>query len=1112
MRSKGLIQILTILVGMSSFSGAQKTGPTPAPAASLPPSAVYAKLPLTFEANRGQAAPQVNFVSRGKGYTAVLTAGGLILSLRSNSAAGEPSALQSDSNATLQFNLVGASKNPMAVGEDHQPGIVNYFVGNNPRNWRTKIQTYARVRYKNVYPGIDLIYYGNHQQLEYDFSVAPGADPTQIQFQIQGADDLQLDSEGNLNLTIGTRNVNFRSPVIYQESNGNRVPVDGGYFLKDSTHLGFQLRHYDASKPVVIDPVLVYSTYLGGSGADQATGIAVDGSGNVYVTGYTDSTDFPLTTIGTPAANTDHIFVAKLDATGANLLYADYIGGNGDDYGMALVLDGSNNVYVTGMTESSNFPVVNPFQGQQPGPYSGFLTKVSADGSSLVYSTYLGGSTYDEPTGLAIDGLGQAHVAGYTMSQNFPVANAYQSTASPNQAGYYGSYGFVTKFSADGSALVYSTFFGGNSNVALNCGYPCYPSPYNSISGIAVDNSDSAYVTGSTNTYNFPTTSGAYLASDTLQQDENAAFVSKFGSSGSLSYSTYFYAQSTSPVTPNAIAVDGSGSAYITGVALSDGTFPITSTSICDPSSSGYACGFAFVTKFDAAGATLMYSTFLGPNNSATPFSIALDANDDAFVVSSTNSDTYTTTNAIEGYAGGADVLLVEIDPLATTQLMSTYLGGSGDEQPAGIAVDAQGNVYVTGSTTSSDFPTTPGAFQTIPGGNTDAFIAKIGAASAPAVSTTPSSLQFAALQVGTTSQAQSVLVRNMGNAPLTITSISSNGDFAQTNNCGNSISAAGSCTLSMTFTPTAAGTRSGSVVIQDDAAGSPHQINLTGVGSGPGISFSPASLSFASAAVGTSSGSQTVTLTNNGTVTLQISNIQISGDYSETNTCPSSLAAGANCTINVTFTPTLSGTRGGSLTVNDNSPDSLQSVSLSGTGADFSLTASPTQNTVKSGSSATYTINATPVGGAFGNSVSLSCSGLPANASCAFSPASPTPGANGTSSTLTISTTSSSSQNSAPFSSHGRPMVAFWMQMQGFGLFGMVLAGSKRNRKKAAIFILLALLVLGMLFMSGCAGGTGIAQQSGGSGNGSGTSYNITVTGTSGALQHSITISLTVQ
>jgi hypothetical protein len=1096
--------LLTILLG-SSLSLAQQTNTTPTSLKGMSGSAVYGKLPLTFEANRGQTHGEVNFISRGKGYTASLTAGGMVLSLRTGSVAKQPSA-SGRTSTTLQFRLLGASKNPVAVGEDPQVGKVNYFMGSDPAQWHTNVPTFGRVRYRNVYPGIDLIYYGNHRQLEYDFAVSPGADPRQIQFEIKGARELALDGEGNLVLSTGNGELHFQSPIVYQESKGRRVAVEGGYAMTDSTHIGFQVAHYDSTKALVIDPVLLYSTYLGGSGSDQPTSIAVDGSGSVYIAGYTDLASFQTTTLGTPSPNTDHVFIAKLDPTGSNLIYADYIGGNSYDYGLALALDSAKEVYVTGSTQSSNFPVVNAYQSQQPGPYTGFLTKVSADGSSLLYSTYLGGNNSDQPSGIAIDNLGDVYVAGYTQSQNFPVANAYQATALPNQGGVYGTYGFLTKFDPSGSSLVYSTYFAGNTNVAEGC---CWPAPYNSISTVTVDASGNAYVAGMTNTYNFPATTGSFLANNSTQGNATVGFVSKFSSSGALDYSTYFYGSSGAPIGIAAIAVDSNGSAYITGSGNSDGTFPITSTSICDPETYGLGCGYAFVTKFDPSGATLLYSTFLGPNNYATPQAIALDTNNDVYVLASTTSSTFNGANAIETYAGGNDLLVAEIDPVGSTQLFATYLGGSQDDQAAGIAVDRDGNIYVAGSTDSNDFPVTSGAFQTVAGGNTDAFIAKIGPESAPAITLTAYSLQFASQPVGTTSQPQTVLLRNMGNASLVISSITATGDFSEFDNCGTSVPAAGSCILSVSFSPTSGGVRNGSVLLRSDAAGSPHSVTLSGTGLGPGASLNPSTLGFADQPIGTSSSAQALTLTNSGNATLNIGSIQLTGDYLQTNNCPAQLQSGASCSINVTFTPKATGTRNGTLTISDNGFNSQQSVSLTGSGSDFSVHGSPTDNTISSGATATYILSVSPIGGSFNHSVSFSCTGLPAQATCTFSPAVVNPGGTGSSTKLSISTVSQAARALPSLPSHSSPVYATLMNLNGLGLVGVVLAGSRKRSKRLVIFMLLAVLVVGMVFMTGCAGGTGIG---GGSKTPSSTTYTVTVTGMYGALQHSLPLTLTVQ
>jgi hypothetical protein len=1110
---------------------------------------------------------------------------------------------------TLQFNLVGAAANPVVIGEDPQPGRVNYFIGNDRSKWRTNVPTYGKVRYRNVYPGIDLVYYGNHRQLEYDFAVSPGADSSAIQFEIKGSREIEIDPEGSLILKTNHGQLHFRSPTIYQESNGSRVPLQGEYVLKSATRVGFEVANVDPHKPLVIDPVLIYSTYLGGSGNNQPTGIAVDSSGNIYVAGFTDSADFPLATLGSLPSGNDHVFVAKLDSTGSNLMYADYLGGNSQDFGYALTLDSAGEAYVTGSTASSNFPVVNAYQATYPGAFNAFLTKISADGASLLYSTYLGGNGSDIPSSIALDGSSNMIIAGSTSSTNFPIANAFQSAVSPNLGGFYGTYGFTTKFTPDGSSLVYSTYLGGNSNVPYNCGgIPCWGSPATEIQGLALDAVGNAYVAGSTNTYNFPVTPGTYSTSDNTQLNTIVGFVSKFSGAGALDYSTYFYDPRGTFTSLDAIAVDASGSAYVAGSAFSDGTFPITSTSICDPSVYGIGCSYAFVTKFDPSAATLVYSTFLGPNNYGIPAAISLDQNNDAYVLASTSSNSFTIVNGIEAYAGGNDILLAEIDPVAGSELLATYLGGSANEGAAAMAIDASGNIHVTGTTDSTDFPTTQGAFQEQLGGNTDAFVLNIGAASAPSVSLTPYALQYSSVQIGSTAQPQQVLLRNMGSAALTL-AISVTGDFAETDNCGTSVPPVGTCSVSVTFAPTAVGPRTGSLVFTDNASGSPHAVALSGTGLGsPAVSLAPASLTFPNTPVGVSSTAQTVTLLNQGTASLTVSSVQISGDFGQTNNCPNTLSTGASCTFNVIFTPTApgirsgtltitdnasgsphavalsgtglgspvvsltpasltfsntqvgissyaqtltllnqgnaslnisgiqisgdfaqtsncpnslsaasscafnviftptaSGSRSGSLTITDNASSSQQVVGLTGSGLDFSIGSSPTSVTIKSGLVATYTLTVAPLGGAFNSAVKVSCGKLPTNAACSFSPASVTPGTSASTVTLKISTSSTSAANQ----SAGQFAYATLLGFPGFGGLGMIVVSAKCGRKKSSMLIALMLITLAVLVMSACAGGTGIVP------NGNSTppgSYTVTVTGVSGSLQHAASVSLIVQ
>ncbi len=1204
----------------------------------------YGSLPLMFEANQGQTDAQVKFLSRGKGYTALLTSDGMILSLRP-STRGARQAIPNNSktpitepSTIMQFSLVGAAANPTVIGEDVQPGKINYFFGSDPTKWRTNVATYGRIRYHGVYPGIDMLYYGNHRQLEYDFVISPGADPGQIQFAVKGANSISLDSDGNLVLNTENGDLHFQSPTVYQDSNGTRVPVQGEYVIKDSTHVGFHLSAFDPSKPTVIDPVLAYGTFLGGSGDDQANGIGVDASGNVYIAGSTDSADFPLALFGSLTAGNAHVFVAKLNATGSTLLYADYLGGSGYDYGYALTLDSAGEVYVTGSTNSSNFPVLNSYQSTYPGGFNAFITKVSADGSSLLYSTYFGGNGSDIPASIVLDSSSDILIAGNTTSNNLPVANAYQSAISANQGGQFGNYGFLSKFNPDGSQLIYSTYFAGSSNVAYNCsGTPCWSFPFSAVTGLTVDGAGNAYVGGNTNTYNFPTTTGVYQTSSNAPQNNTAGFVAKFSSSGSLSYSTYFDESSGYLTTINAIAVDATGSAYVTGSAFSDGTFPQTSTSICDPSVYGQNCEFAFVTKFDPLAATLVYSTFLGPYNLSTPIAISLDASNDAYVLASTNSTSFQLVNGIEGFstegsqyvAGSDDALLAEIDPAGASELFATYIGGSGNNMAGAMTLDASANLYVAGTTDSIDFPVSQAGFQEIIGGNTDAFITKISPVSAAAVSLAPFSLEYSSQSLGTTSASQTVLLRNMGSAALNISSITASTGFGETDTCSGSVPSAGTCTLSVSFAPNALGSDSGSISIADDAAGSPHVISVSGVGTGAVAALAPASLTFGTLPVGTASAQQIVTLSNSGNTSLTIGGIYVSGDFSQTNNCGTSLTANASCRIQIIFTPTATGARSGVLSITDNAVSAhhitgdsviessqtvalsgtgqaaigitlsattltfvgvvldsssgsqsitltnhaiksatvsnvsvtgdfsqtnncstvavsggtcsvtvkfvpsasgvrvgtlaistsvgLETVSLSGTGLDFSLASSTTSDTIQDGATATYKLTVSPVGGTFTSAIKLSCSGAPTGATCTFSPSTLTPGSTPVSVTMAIVTTASTAQAFHGRSSKSYLAFAMWVQFQGLGLFGIVFASSKRSKKpasmKLAMLILLTLLISAMLFMSACAGGTGIAhsQTGGQTGTQAGT-YPVSATGICGSLKHSVSLTLNVQ
>ena len=915
----------------------------------------YGNLPLLFVRNQGQTDPSVQFFSSGAGYNVSLASGDMVLLLKPSEvvnpdafklpAATATPATQARSLATappsratlpaltaaaaMSFNLVGAKTTPTVVGENPQVTKANYFIGNDRSKWLTNVPTYGQVRYKNVYPGIDLVYYGNQRQVEYDFDVSAGADPSKIQFAVQGADNLSLDSDGNLVLKKGTGELHFQAPVVYQLSAGQRVKVPGSYAVSGSNHIGFTVNNYDSSKPLVIDPVLIYSTFLGGSGYDSPAGIAVDSNGNAYVVGQTSSPNFPLATLGNLTPGLNYIFVSKLDVSGTTLLWTDYVcGTSGQDWPVGIAVDPQGNAYITGVANSSDFPTVNAFQGSLNGYNDAFLSKLSTDGSQLVYSTYLGGSYWNQVSAVTVDSTGLATVAGTTASLDFPMANAFQPIASPNQNSYYGNYGFVTKFSADGSTLVFSTYLAGSLvdwNYCGGCG------PYSQVTGVAVDATGNVYVAGETDTTDFPVSAGAYQSANPTTNFDGyeTSFITSFTPSGTLNYSTYFGGTTYSYI--SALTVDGSDAVYVTGSAPADGSFAVTNTSICDLSDA--SCGNAFVAKLNASGTAVIYSTFLGPNNSTQGNVIQVDPSGDAYVLANFGNQNYVLTNPIEIYNNTGGPFIDEIDPTGSTELFSTYLGGSNGTWPAGMAVDASSSIYVTGNTGSNDFPVVQSAFQGTYAGNNDVFISKITQDNAPAFTVYPSLLQFSTRTVGTTSVTQTATILNMGTAALNITSKTLAGDFGETDNCNSSVPAAGSCTLTIGFTPTTPGSRFGTITFGDNAAGSPHFINLVGDGSAPLASITPTGLTFASAAVSITSAAQTITISNTGNATLNISDIQISGDFAQTNNCPPALSFGSSCQFQITFTPAAGGALTGALTLTDDAPDSPQTISLSGSG-----------------------------------------------------------------------------------------------------------------------------------------------------------------------------------
>ncbi len=714
------VRLLIVAMAGALTAGLAAAGPARSPHSLM--LEAYAAFPLNFEPNVGQADSRVQFLARAPGYGLFLTGPETVLLLHGST--GE---------AVVRWQFIDANNRMRGEGVDPQSATANYFLGSDPAHWRSHIPTYGKVRYKDVYPGIDVIYYANRRQLEYDLVLAAGSDPGRIRLAFPGARNLHVAQNGDLVVETCAGEIRQRRPAVYQESPEGRNPVTGRYVLAGDGVVGVRLGPYDRTRPLVIDPVVVYSTLIGGGANETGAGIAVDSSGNGYVIGTTTSMDFPVTPpIQTAAGGGKDVFIIKFNTSGSGIAYSTYLGGSGDDIGAAIAVDGSGNAYITGNTFSANFPTRNAAQASYGGTSSmsfgdAFAAKIDPAGGSLVYSTYLGGSGDDAGLAVAADGSGAAYVTGVTSSSNFPAsAGAFRGFLSG------ASDAFVTKLSPAG-AIAYSTYLGGG---ATEQGY-----------GIAVDSGGNAYVTGATASTDFPAVNAfqPQCASSGTPFGVSCAdaFLAKLNVSGSgLVYSTYLGGGATD--SGRAIAVDASGNAYVAG-ATNSTNFPVTPNAF----QHGFGSGpeDAFLAKFNAAGSALIYGTYLGGTGDDIAYGIAVDAGGAAYVAGSTTSTDFPTAGAVRATCGGsvcADAFVAAINAAGSALIYSTYLGGSGTDRASAIAADSAGGVYVTGETNSSDFLTTAGAYQTSLAGPSDAFVTKLvaGANPTPAITQlTPSSL-----------------------------------------------------------------------------------------------------------------------------------------------------------------------------------------------------------------------------------------------------------------------------------------------------------------------------------------------------------------------------------
>jgi hypothetical protein len=615
-----------------------------------------AQTALVFEPNRGQADSNFEWIGRGAGFRLGITSDGVTLEFRDHirttpskpqfpnaSQVAKSKTTQKSAQSTLVKLHLSGSNGWKPIGAKPTGGISNYFIGKTPASWHTDIPQYAQVEVTGVYKGVDLVFHGDESALEYDFVVAPGGDPKQIQLQFEGAASLEVDkANGDLVVTTASKTeLRHAQPKIYQEVDGQKVPVKGGFHVLKGDTAGFTIERFDSKKPLVIDPTISFVTFLGGSDTDSASAVAVDGLGYTYVTGQTYSGNFNVVggiIQGSRSGNSD-AFVTKL-GTGGNIVFSTFLGGGDNDAGNGIAVDASG-VYVGGQTHSDDFPVRQPFQYAKKGDANIFVSKLSPSGNRLVYSTYLGGSGGENGGAIAIDASQSAYVAGFTTSTDFPATNGYE---------YYPGgavSGFVAKFSPNGVSLVYATYLGG--------------SVVDSISAIAVDSSLSAYVTGEAVSPDFP-----YAGYEsTMFGGSPSAFLTKLSPAGdSLIYSTSLSLETT---IGTGVSVDTAGNAYVAGTFCS----PCSNTSP----------DLAFVAKASPEGKLSYVKYLAGTDGSSDAAAIATDADGDTYVAGNTSSTTFPgapplTPNPTAGF-------LVKLDKNGNGPLYTIFLGA----QINGVAV-----------------------------------------------------------------------------------------------------------------------------------------------------------------------------------------------------------------------------------------------------------------------------------------------------------------------------------------------------------------------------------------------------------------------------------------
>jgi hypothetical protein len=1197
---------------------------------------------LFFERNDGQADQEVMYLSRASRYSIFLTRTGLTVVLAQ---AAKDSRALAPRPSYFRLTFENANSQVQIAGVEQMLGVSNYFSGSDPKQWHTRIPQFTKVRYAQLYPGIDVIFYFRDGQLEYDVVAAPGAELTAVHFRIEGAAPL-LTRDGDAAIEIdGHEVVRWAKPHAYQEGLSTGA-VSARYSLHQD-RLSFAVDHYDRTQPLVIDPALIFATYITSNCStciDSINDIAADSTG-IYLTGQTNASGFPATAKGTTPTETQNYqtFIVKLDPTGSHILYASFLSSSS---GQAIAIDGHGSAYVSGTASigSPAFPLTSGvFSGTiptNPGELPvGYAAKLSPDGSTILYSTLLQQPTSDgsfvsapylvSANKIAVDSAGALYVAGVATSEvSIPL---YQSVfmSLPATAGAFQTtpgVAFVMKLNPNASGLDYATYIDG----------PTGPNLRTSVGGVAIDGSGDTFVTGSTNSASFPITPGAYqntASSDSLGNYETA-YVMKLNPSGTAPiYSTFFGASNGSGSLSYGVAVDDKGQAAIAGYAT--GTLPVTSNAFCGNPTTVAASGF--VAKLTADGSALVYTSSLCGDFSEAA-SIGMDSTGAAYVAGFTaNPSAFQPVllDPIQGYVPPGNYpnsyanVVIKVDISGNLQ-WATFLGMNelGALASSKLAVDTTGDAYVVTQSnipptpnslgpsslasgvpyndetldflvkiapslgapvplgmpsqvsfasenigvaslptdvqlgnfgdapmspviaTSGDFSETDNCSASVPGGQkcdinvvftptaagnrigtlTITFggsvpsqtVSLTGVGTVPAVSLSPPALYFSVQATGTTSGQQQVTVTNTGTGSLTVSSVQATTQFAATNTCGAPVAPSSTCTIQVTFNPAASGIQTGTLTINDNASNSPQTVALTGNQTGnASVTLSPTTLTFAVQNNGMTSPPQPVTVTNSGTAPLVVSSLQTTSQFAASSACPASVQPGSTCTIQVTFTPSTSGTQTGTLTIMDNAANSPQTVSLAGNqSAGFSVNApggsTSTSASVSAGQTATYNLS---VSGTFGFSgaVNFTCSGAPANSKCSVTPnPANVSGAPAVAVTVSVVTQAASSVllRPDPPAPSPVPYAPLGIAVTGALLLSFALVMPAKRRQLCYIAGALVLTLLTVVFV-GCGGGSGSSSTGPAQPSSPGTAagqYMLKVIGTSGPLSQSMNLSLTVK